>query len=56
MKYRMLELGEVIEDGDEFLNGTGNWVKSTIYVGIKYQPGMTKYRRPIKDACRKKSK
>jgi len=54
-QYRMLEAGEVIQEGDEWLSGSGNWAK-TNFAGEKFagsdQPitkeGMAgHYRRPI---------
>jgi hypothetical protein len=52
MKYRELQIGEILEAGDEFLEESGVW-KRTKRIGCTYT-GMERefylfYRRPIND-------
>ena len=47
-KYRMLELGEIIEEGDEFdCVGDGNWQPFVLLVGSKLATHGQPARRPL---------
>ncbi len=45
-EWRMLEIGEMIVEGDEFQNINGEW-RGTIYVNRPYESFMSPIRRPI---------
>ena len=50
MKYRLLKVGEIIKDGDEFLKSCGVWCL-THCEGAKIME-LDTYRRPIKSTSR----
>lgn len=38
--YRLLQAGEIIEQGDEIKNGLGDWCLCKALVGEKWNPGV----------------
>ena len=49
MKYRYLEPGEKVIEGDEYEDDFGIWNKSRNWIGGGSQDWNTRYRRPIKE-------
>lgn len=46
-RYRMLDEGETVQDGDEFEHPGGVWTPHNFAIGLSYGEGIKRTRRPL---------